>query len=113
VLQDCFGHDLVFEKGEPECIVPLDDLGGEQRNCDLVVSCSARSEKITLSVEAKADEPFGSELVGNYYDRITESSVRSSGEDRTGCERSIRAADRRARSPVAVPVAALCSRCAD
>jgi hypothetical protein len=43
-------------------------LRGEQRNTDLVVLGAAGPHKLAISIEAKADEPFGDQLVGVYYD---------------------------------------------
>lgn len=67
LLETTFGTGIVFKEAEPECIVQLDDFRGEQRNCDLVVVCESGSRRIVVSVEAKADEPFG-DYVGHYYD---------------------------------------------
>jgi hypothetical protein len=61
--------EVVLTDGFPECVVALDDFGGEQRNTDLVVLGTAGPQKLAISVEAKADEPFGDQLVGEYYDR--------------------------------------------
>lgn len=69
LMEKTFGPGIVFEEAEPECIVRLDKFGGEQRNCDLVIRCSSESHRIVISVEAKADEPFGDSCVGEYYDR--------------------------------------------
>jgi hypothetical protein len=43
----------------PEHRVPFDNFGGMPRNADLVARCVAVAGAFTLSVEAKADEPFG------------------------------------------------------
>ena len=42
---------------------------GETRNCDLVVVCYKGTIKMVISVEAKADESFGSSDLGHYYDQ--------------------------------------------
>ena len=73
LLEKTFGSGLVFEEAKPECVVQLDDFKGEQRNCDLVVLCRRESERIVVSLEAKADEPFGENLVGEYYNRTLDS----------------------------------------
>jgi hypothetical protein len=62
-----FGPTIAFLEAKPECIIQLDDLPGEHRNCDLVVLCKAQGEDIVISIEAKADEPFG-DTIGAYYD---------------------------------------------
>jgi hypothetical protein len=61
--------DLALTDGYPERIIALDRFGGEQRNTDLLVVGSVGSQKVAISIEAKADEPFGDQLVGEYYDR--------------------------------------------
>jgi hypothetical protein len=67
-LEAKFGAGIVFDEAKPECVVELDDFRGERRNCDLVVLCSMGASRMAISVEAKADEPFG-ELIGEYLDR--------------------------------------------
>src|SRR5207249_1186267 len=52
-------RDVEFLSGEPEARVPFDDLAGEPRNADLVVLARDRDGPIGISIEAKADEPFG------------------------------------------------------
>jgi hypothetical protein len=59
--------DVVLTDGYPECVIPLDRFRGEKRNADLVVLGTAGSQKLLVSIEAKADEPFGDQLVGEYY----------------------------------------------
>lgn len=70
VLESKFGA-LDYETAEPECVITLDRFGGEHRNCDLVLQCSNAAHRLAVSVEAKADEPFGDELIGMYYDRMS------------------------------------------
>jgi hypothetical protein len=65
-----FGTAVTFDEAEPECIIELDDFAGEHRNCDLVVLCNVGVRRLVISVEGKADEPFG-DVVGEYYDRKT------------------------------------------
>jgi hypothetical protein len=59
LLEGTFGTSLTFDEAKPECIIQLDDFQGEHRNCDLVVLCTAGTQRIAINVEAKADEPFG------------------------------------------------------
>jgi hypothetical protein len=68
LLERTFGVPIIFDEGMPECVIPLDDFVGEQRNCDLVLMCSARGRRMVVNIEAKADEPFGDCFVGSYYD---------------------------------------------
>jgi hypothetical protein len=68
LLSRFFGPRIVFEEAFPECSVKLDDFEGETRNCDLVVVCHNGTQRIAISIEAKADESFGEQLVGAYYD---------------------------------------------
>lgn len=44
---------------EPEAKVTFDANGGEPRNCDLLVTAEDERGSFVLSIEAKADEPFG------------------------------------------------------
>jgi hypothetical protein len=69
LLEAKFGPEIVFDEAKPECIIELDEFVGEHRNCDLVVLCRAETERITINIEAKADEPFGDTTVGDYYDQ--------------------------------------------
>lgn len=48
-----------LDTGEPEALVYFDDLRGRPRHCDLVVYGECALGPLTISVEAKADEPFG------------------------------------------------------
>ena len=50
---------FTFERGTPEHRIPFDDHGGEPRNADLAFVGRAAGGKIAVTVEAKADEPFG------------------------------------------------------
>lgn len=69
LLNRTFDAEIFFEEAVPECTVELDDFEGETRNCDLVVVCQAGLQRIVISVEAKADEPFGESTAGEYYDK--------------------------------------------
>ncbi len=72
LLERTFGAGIAFLEAKPECVIRLDDLPGEHRNCDLVVLCKAQGEDIVINVEAKADEPFG-DTIGAYYDLMLNS----------------------------------------
>lgn len=50
---------FVADVAIPEMTTLLDHFGGESRNHDLVLLGYAGTHKILISVEAKADEPFG------------------------------------------------------
>jgi hypothetical protein len=54
----------VFLEAIPEHKVAFDDIPGKQRNTDLVCIAERANQRIAISIEAKADEPFG-ELVAN------------------------------------------------
>ena len=56
---------LMLEKGIPEHVTPL-PVRGEGRNHDLWLIGEAGGQKITICVEAKADEPFGNDTVKAY-----------------------------------------------
>lgn len=47
-------------EGEPECVVRIDALKGEHPNLDLAATLSHSSGVVSLAVEAKVEEPFGS-----------------------------------------------------
>jgi len=74
LLEAAFGTEIVFDEARPECIIELDDFRGEHRNCDLVVLCTAGTQRIVINIDAKADEPFGDSTVGAYYDQKLNSS---------------------------------------
>jgi hypothetical protein len=48
----------------PECRIPFDRHGGEPRNADLAALGTIDGRCVAVTVEAKADEPFG-DTVGN------------------------------------------------
>jgi hypothetical protein len=50
----------------PELVTRLDEFRGEHRNHDLVVVGVARGGRTLIGIEAKADEPFGTQAVGTY-----------------------------------------------
>ena len=57
--------DLTIEQGVPELVTPLPQRG-EGRNHDLALVGKTPSERVTICVEAKADEPFGAQTVKEY-----------------------------------------------
>ena len=61
--------DLALCEAYPEFVIPLDHFRGEHRNADLVVLGTLGPRRLLITIEAKADEPFGDCLVGEYYDR--------------------------------------------
>lgn len=73
LLEAKFGTGITFDEAKPECVVKLDEFAGEHRNCDLVVLGNAGATRMVISVEAKADEPFG-DVIGDYYDKKTGSA---------------------------------------
>ena len=70
LLEARFGTGTIFDEAKPECIIELDEFGGEHRNCDLAVLCNVGAKRMVINVEAKADEPFG-DVIGEYLDRKT------------------------------------------
>jgi hypothetical protein len=68
LLAPVFGQEVRLTEAIPECIIRLDELRGEHRNCDLVAHGHGRLGRILLNIEAKADEPFGDSTVGQYHD---------------------------------------------
>src|SRR5579862_467620 len=54
-LETKFGTGIIFGEAKPECIIELDDFGGEHRNCDLVMLCNVGAKRMVINVEAKAD----------------------------------------------------------
>ncbi len=60
--------DLELLSGTPELVTPLPERG-EGRNHDLHLICRTANEQVTVCVEAKADEPFGNETIGEYWSR--------------------------------------------
>jgi len=45
-------------EGTPEHKIPLDNFGGETRNADLVLTGKRGNSKVSINIEAKADEPY-------------------------------------------------------
>ncbi len=69
LLESTFGTGIIFDEAKPECVIELDEFPGEHRNCDLVVLCRSGTRQIAINIEAKADEPFGENTVGIYYEQ--------------------------------------------
>jgi hypothetical protein len=65
-----------FDTAEPERLTCFDRCGGEPRNADLVLWGQNNNGKVLLSLEAKADEPFGS-IAGEYSRSAREHNRRS------------------------------------
>lgn len=57
---------LALTHGRPEHITPLPERG-EGRNHDLHLVGQTAEDRITVCVEAKADEPFGDNTIGRYW----------------------------------------------
>jgi hypothetical protein len=52
----------------PEKTTKLDNFAGEMRNNDLVIYGHAAGGPIVVAIEAKADERFGNDEIGPYFD---------------------------------------------
>jgi len=61
-------QELKLLRGTPELVTALPERG-EGRNHDLALVGQTPRESVTICVEAKADEPFGSETVREYWER--------------------------------------------
>lgn len=70
-------QSLRLLQGIPEYVTPLPEKG-EGRNHDLWLLGRTDQEQVTICIEAKADEPYGNETVGEY--RISAMMRRESGE---------------------------------
>lgn len=75
---------LQLLRGIPEHVTSLPERG-EGRNHDLWLLGRTNQEQITICIEAKADEPFGNETVGEY--RLSANKRRESGESTRAPER--------------------------
>jgi hypothetical protein len=75
---------LRFVRGIPELVTSLPERG-EGRNHDLWLLGQTNLEKVTICIEAKADEPFGNETVAEY--RMSAMKRRESGESTRALER--------------------------
>lgn len=72
---------LTIHSAVPEMWIPLDTFKGNTRNADVVLYGSYPEGSAVVTVEAKADEPFG-RLIGEYYDSKNEMGSRSKVPDR-------------------------------
>lgn len=54
-----FTHGLEYELGFPEHRITFDNHGGEPRNADLALVGRTPRSRVAVTIEAKADEPFG------------------------------------------------------
>lgn len=59
-------NKLQLIMGYPELVTPLPERG-EGRNHDLALIGHTDKESVTITIEAKADEPFGNDSVLEYY----------------------------------------------
>lgn len=84
LLDSCDGTRGIFlESGEPERVTDFDTCGGEGRNADLVLWGRGPKGDAVISVEAKADEPFG-EIAGEYVRGASARNPRSRVPERFG-----------------------------
>lgn len=60
--------EIRFASGSPEKVTRLPERG-EGRNHDLALIGYTDAEQVTVCIEAKADEPFGSDSVLDYYNK--------------------------------------------
>jgi hypothetical protein len=63
--------EIQFVSGTPEKVTRLPERG-HGRNHDLALIGHTDAEQITVCIEAKADEPFGSDSVLDYYNKALE-----------------------------------------
>lgn len=62
-----------FESGSPEHRIAFDEHGGEPRNADMAFVGTAAGSRVAVTIEAKADEPFGGtvlETLGQALERV-------------------------------------------
>lgn len=59
---------IQFTDGIPELVTPLPERG-EGRNHDLALRGHTDSESVTVCIEAKADEPFGTDTISDYLNK--------------------------------------------
>jgi hypothetical protein len=65
---------LELSEAYPEYVTSLPERG-EGRNRDLLIIGSGTAGRVAISVEAKADEPFGDETIGSYWIKATRSNT--------------------------------------
>jgi hypothetical protein len=82
--------EVVLEEVIPEFRVAIDNLPGEPRNADLVAMGRAGSTQVAVSVEAKAEEPFG-EYVGEV---LNQAATRIARGERTNVPQRAQALSR-------------------
>ncbi|KIL39301.1 hypothetical protein SD70_21135 [Gordoniibacillus kamchatkensis] len=70
-----------METGIPEKETKLDDFKGSGRIHDMILLGNTRDNRVLISIEAKADEPFG-EVIGDYVQSSLKSNPRSRVPDR-------------------------------
>jgi hypothetical protein len=75
---------LIVDDVIPEHKIRFDGHGGEPRNADLVLVGHTSSSKVAVTIEAKADEPFGTTVRDALADALERSveSPRSQGVQR-------------------------------
>src|ERR1700727_3946841 len=73
LLERAFSAEITFHEANPECVIGLDDFGGEHRNCELVALWGVGRSLSSSMLRAKADEPLGDDTIGDYYDRTADS----------------------------------------
>ena len=61
---------LVVDEVIPEHRIAFDAHGGEPRNADLVMVGHTSSSKVAVTIEAKADEPFGATVAQTVADAL-------------------------------------------
>ncbi len=75
LLDSCnLTEGVVIDEAIAECQIRFDELRGEPRNANLALVGTAGGKKIAITIEAKADEPFG-ELVGDALSLAIERGV--------------------------------------
>ena len=63
-------RDLSVDLVNPEHRIKFDDRGGEPRNADLAFLGRVGTRTVAVTVEAKADEPFGSTIADTVADAL-------------------------------------------
>ena len=61
---------LIIDEVVPELRVPFDAHSGEPRNADLAIVGHTPSTKVAVTIEAKADEPFGATVAQTIADAL-------------------------------------------
>lgn len=59
-------QSIQLTSGIPELVTPLPERG-EGRNHDLALVGNTDTEQVTITIEAKADEPFGNDTILEYW----------------------------------------------